>query len=51
MARLKELYLSWDVPMAVDILAYTPAEFDEMVRENFFVQDVMKEAEVIYESV
>lgn len=49
MDRLKELYLSWDISRAVDILAYTPAEFDRMMNESFFVQDAVKEGEVIYE--
>ena len=31
--RLKELYMSWDIPRAVDILAYTPEEFDQLMRE------------------
>lgn len=49
MDRLKELYLSWNIRRAVDILAYTPAEFDQMMSESFFVQDAVKEGEVIYE--
>ena len=49
MDRLKELYLSWDIPKAVDILAYTPHEFNTMVNESFFIQDVLNEGEIIYE--
>jgi predicted nucleotidyltransferase len=49
MSRLKELYMSWDIPKAVDILAYTPSEFDDMVEKSLFLQEVMKTAEVIYE--
>ena len=49
MARLKELYTSWDIPKAVDILAYTPTEFEKMLNESFFLQEVMKNAETIYE--
>ena len=49
MDRLKELYMSWHIPRAVDILAYTPGEFDKMLEESFFVQDVVKDGEVIYE--
>jgi predicted nucleotidyltransferase len=48
--RLKDLYASWNIPKAVDILAYTPTEFSEMMSENFFLQDALKEGEVIYES-
>ena len=47
--RLKELYISWKIPKAVDILAYTPYEFEKMVRESYFLQDALKEGEVIYE--
>jgi predicted nucleotidyltransferase len=47
--RLKELYQSWSIPKAVDILAYTPAEFIEMTSSNYFVQDAVKDGELIYE--
>jgi len=47
--RLKELYLAWDIPKAVDILAYTPEEFQTMHAENPFVQDAVAEGEVLYE--
>lgn len=49
MERLEELYMSWDIPKAVDILAYTPYEFEKMIKENFFLIDAVKEGEVIYE--
>jgi len=49
MERLEELYMSWDIPKAVDILAYTPCEFEKMVKESFFLQDALREGEVIYE--
>ncbi len=47
--RLRELYLSWNIPKGVDILAYTPEEFERMLRENSFVQDAVQGGEVIYE--
>jgi predicted nucleotidyltransferase len=47
--RLKELYLAWDIPRPVDILAYTPDEFKTMVQENAFVQDAVNKGEVLYE--
>jgi predicted nucleotidyltransferase len=47
--RLEELYLSWDIPKAVDILAYTPDEFDQMKKENAFIHDALKHGRVIYE--
>lgn len=45
--RLEELYLLWDLPLAVDILAYTPSEFREMMEESAFVQDVVREGRTI----
>jgi predicted nucleotidyltransferase len=50
MERLKELYLSWDIPRAVDILAYTPEELHRMINESCFLQDALKHGKVIYES-
>ena len=47
--RLEELYMSWNIPKAVDILAYTPYEFEKMVKESFFIQDAIREGKVIYE--
>jgi predicted nucleotidyltransferase len=49
MSRLKELYMSWDIPKAVDIIAYTPSEYNEMINTNFFVQRAVSEGEIIYE--
>ncbi|WP_459941644.1 nucleotidyltransferase domain-containing protein [Deferrisoma palaeochoriense] len=46
--RLAELYVAWDLPVAVDILAYTPEEFAQLLEERAFVQDIVAEAEVIY---
>jgi predicted nucleotidyltransferase len=48
--RLKELYERWDLPQAVDILAYTPAEFERMLQDNAFVQDAVQEGIVIYDA-
>ena len=48
--RLKELYLMWNIPIAFDILAYTPEEFDKMLKEkNSFIERINREGEVIYE--
>lgn len=47
--RLAELYLLWDLPMAVDILAYTPEEFLEMSGANPFVQEAVAHGRVLYE--
>jgi predicted nucleotidyltransferase len=51
MDRLKELYLAWNIPKAVDILAYTPEEFDRMSKESHFIQQVIEEGEVLYERI
>ena len=49
--RLKELYMAVGLAtgVAVDILAYTPEEFDRLVRERPFVQDVVETGKVLYE--
>ena len=47
--RLRELYLSWNIPKAVDILGYTPKEFNTMSKNNYFIQDALREGEIIYE--
>jgi len=47
--RLRELYLCWNIPKAVDILAYTPEEFRTMSRDNSFIQEVLSTGEVVYE--
>lgn len=47
--RLEELYLSWDIPKGVDILAYTPEEFESLKQENAFIQDACAEGITIYE--
>ena len=50
--RLKELYLMWDIPVAFDILAYTPEEFEKMLKEkNPFIKKINREGEVIYEGI
>ena len=47
--RLEELYGSWSIPKAVDILAYTPLEYETMAAESGFLQRVLSEGQVIYE--
>ena len=50
--RLKELYLMWDIPIAFDILAYTPEEFEKMLKEkNPFINKINREGEVVYEGI
>ena len=49
MDRLRELYMAWQIPKAVDILAYTPEEFKEMMEDNAFIFDAIAAGETIYE--
>jgi hypothetical protein len=47
--RLRELYMAWDLPNAVDILAYTPQEFEELNETRAFIQDAVSTGKVLYE--
>ena len=47
--RLEELYSSWNIPKAVDILAYTPAEYEKMSTESAFMQRILSEGKILYE--
>lgn len=49
MDRLEELYMKWNLPKAADILAYTPDEFREMVKDSYFLKHAVREGKVIYE--
>lgn len=49
MERLKELYLAWNVPVSVDILAYTPEEFQSMIECSSFIRQAVEAGEVLYE--
>jgi uncharacterized protein len=49
MDRLRDLYMAWDLPKAVDILAYTPEEFQMMLKENPFIQDAVANGKVLHE--
>jgi len=47
--RLKVLYERWELPVAVDILAYTPAEWDRMIaEERGFILRILREGREIY---
>ncbi|MFZ5759483.1 MAG: nucleotidyltransferase domain-containing protein [Thermodesulfobacteriota bacterium] len=47
--RLRELYLAWDYPKAVDILSYTPEEFFMMMEESPFLQDAVAGGKILYD--
>jgi predicted nucleotidyltransferase len=47
--RLKVVYERWNLPVAADILVYTPAEWDQMTKEERgFIMRVVKEGREIY---
>jgi predicted nucleotidyltransferase len=47
--RLKHVYERWSLPVAVDILVYTPAEWDRMVEEERgFILRILQEGREIY---
>lgn len=47
--RLKQVYERWTLPVAVDILVYTPAEWDQMVtEERGFIMRIVREGREIY---
>lgn len=49
MDRFEELYLAWNLPMAVDTQAYATEEFRSLSRDNSFVQDAVAKGKVLYE--
>lgn len=47
--RLKAVYERWGLPVAADILVYTPTEWDQMIQEERgFIMRVVKEGREIY---
>jgi uncharacterized protein len=49
--RLEELYRHWNIRRAVNILAYTPDEYEDLLRESDFIRDAVEKGRVIYEDV
>lgn len=49
--RLGELQaaLGYGIPIAVDMLAYTPEELDRLLQERAFIQNAVREGVVLYE--
>jgi uncharacterized protein len=47
--RLRELYMAWNLPRGVDILAYTPAEFADLKVSREFVRNAVRTGRVLYE--
>jgi predicted nucleotidyltransferase len=47
--RLEEFYNYLNPQVAVDILVYTPEEFEEMKKNNPFILTALKQGRIIYE--
>ena len=48
--RIAALYKILKPRVAVDLLVYTPAEFEEMKENNFFLSNVLREGKILYEA-
>ncbi len=48
--RLEEALLALDPRVGLDILVYTPAEFEALLESRPFIQDAVREGRVIYEA-
>ena len=49
--RLKEVALLTDPEVGVDFLVYTPEEFSQMAKDNYFVKDeIINKGKVVYEA-
>ncbi len=47
--RLKAVYERWNLPVAVDILVYTPTEWERMIEEERgFILRILREGREIY---
>jgi predicted nucleotidyltransferase len=47
--RLKDVYERWTLPVAVDILVYTPTEWMQMIEEERgFILRILREGREIY---
>ena len=47
--RLKRVYERWTLPVSVDILVYTPAEWEQMIREDRgFILRISAEGRELY---
>lgn len=47
--RLEEIYEYLEPRCAIDILVYTPEEFDKLLKESNFIKDAVKEGKTLYE--
>lgn len=51
MDRLEELYQHWNIRRAVYILAYTPEEYEILLKESDFLREAVEKGRLIYEDV
>jgi hypothetical protein len=49
--RLEELYKNWSISRDVGSLAYTPEEYEVLLKENDFVGEAVEKGRVIFEDV
>lgn len=47
--RLEDIYVAIKPRVAVDILVYTPEEFERLQEKSSFVRQIVKEGKVLYE--
>ncbi|MCX7795745.1 MAG: nucleotidyltransferase domain-containing protein [bacterium] len=47
--RLDEIYTTIKPRVAMDILVYTPKEFEKLQKESSFIRQILKEGKVLYE--
>ncbi len=48
--RLGELYELIDPKYALDLLVYTPSEFDTMKKKSIFIKQILREGKLLYEA-
>lgn len=48
--RLVEIYELIDPKYALDLLVYTPSEFNEMKKKSIFVKRILSEGKLLYEA-
>ena len=48
--RAADLYELFDCPVGLDVLVYTPAEFERMKRQNPLVKRAVQTGRLVYES-
>lgn len=49
LSRLEDVYLHLEPKVGMDILVYTPEEFDEMKKSNRFIKSALKRGKILYE--